>query len=579
MNKIFKLILIFVVAVGFLVPQNVKATSVRPENWVTYRTELETWLRNYRASSTPGGPPNTCTTRTTTNPNGTSDCLSARKPADIINQLDRDHYWSLAESAYGGSSKTPGSPLARRKYLLATKDQPYVMRKVVMYFEEHPTVNNPGAPNVWLYGQSVTADQAMALVNDSFAGYAIMAQDIIGVTLGGYRPGDNDIRALAFNPGPNVGTSIVPVYNFTLRPKSTITAATLDRIYKAARLAPYINYRPAPNWTTAEINAMAPAVVKDLNAIDDARKHKTSPVYAKITQDSMQMAFASMGLESKLGGMAVSRGVVSEFAAFAEETYQVGRYQVKTTAPVMESIFSRSGADTAVLLTGESPIHTQMRNIASAMDLVYKTVGPVFPEGPGLWTSDQILADSFSRTTFIVRQGIIDSLPGNTIKGAPGAFNAPNIYFSDLNTNNITVYVHEYLHKLRWLAASRKGIPEAYSWALEDYNQWMTDRITGRNFPVYSARNIETMAGQIAKKNGISLVEADNRLVQIYFNNQPQAIDQLLGRPGFWDTYVNMRNQWQVYVQQWRASSMANEAAANQALINQKAAISRFVNQ
>ncbi len=407
MKKIIYLILIFALALPiFAAPQETHAATTQ-RYWNAYKKQLTDFLLNYKAGST-AADRSGCIRNTQMADGTTSSCLSKKKVDRIIAQLDRDNYWSLADPE--DPKHTPGNPVGRRKYLLNTKEQPYVMKKVVMYFEQNLNLNT------WIYGAQITAEQAYPYRELTFANLAAEARELAAAPfeiLTGYWKGDSDIRALAYTP-QNVGTTSEPVYYYVIKPKSTITSEALDKIYASLRMTTWGNWRSYSNWTQDEINAMAPVVAQENNPIDFARRHNVSPVYARMAVDAMEttsyVLVPEVGM-MKWGGMNVAKGVAETESL---GNISVGSKIISLTRDLIARIFQRSklvsrpadraatmieiqGAANMVLGSGRQVQYLETR----LSDLIRTSlrVGEAFPPGSGGGTGLEIfISDQAARS-------------------------------------------------------------------------------------------------------------------------------------------------------------------------------------
>lgn len=529
MKKIINLILMLIVVLVMVIPTDTQASPYPIRYWKRFQKELQDYLINYRA---PLGSGNTCL-RTALLPDGTSDCLSMGKITKIMSQLDNDDYWAKTD------------PTKRREYLWSTTRQPYVMKKVVMYFEQNMNLETR------IYGATVTEEQANAMVDESLMGYVTMVQDIVGTVLGGYRPGDDDIRALAFDC-VNVGDWLTPVYDCIFKAKTSIMGSSLTRIYNAARMGPYLNWKDAKDWTQDEINALYGAVAKDMNAIDDAHKHGIAPVYAKIKQDSMQKALGSLGgVGARTGGMALARGAaVSEFACFRPVTANIGARVVQVDAPAMQRIFQFFRGDTAVdIATGLGPVQESLGQVTRGLDMVARTNRLWIPD------ADAILAESLQRTYIADWIYFRDTLnlpyTGGVFSRGSGGRTFYN--YSNRSDAGATKFFHEPSHQLRWVMSQRKGFNEGLDTlaGLEDYTDWITAKTMQRNGLKVPAYNVETggykgrdfldaIGQEWVKVNGGSIVGAESRLFWIQWDAPYTQLNIDLGRAGFWQSYSSL---------------------------------------
>ena len=145
MKKIFKIILTLIVAVVLTWPFNSQAASAPQRYYRAYRSQLLGFITNYRGDT---ANKQGCL-RTKAQPDGTtSSCLSESKIDDIMIQLDHDGYFQVK------------NPIDRRNYLMATTNQVYVMKKVVMYFEQ---VLNP---NTVVYGSNLNEKQNFGIYDN-----------------------------------------------------------------------------------------------------------------------------------------------------------------------------------------------------------------------------------------------------------------------------------------------------------------------------------------------------------------------------------------------------------------------------
>jgi len=512
------LILVMVLVIGLVisVPQEAHAITTR-RYWKAYQGQLHGFLINYKAGGTYAG----CS-RTTQFPDGLPAgwCLSMGKISQIMAQLDRDGYWAKS------------NPLDRRNYLLATREQPYVMKKVVMYFEQNLN------PDTWIYGASLLPEHVDPFSKQALVNLSSGFINLVGSAVNGYNIGDDDIKALAFTGDRNIG--------YTLKPKTEITESSLTKIYAASRMSNFQGWRYARDWTSNEANALAGAVARDRNVIDYARAHGTTPLIAKINMDSMQIAMLAIpeAGAAKTGGMALARGVsVADVSYLLSRTYQIGSRQVALDRPLLGRLFeSYSGSSSAV------DIDTILNGLATGSNKIgsNSVVRRLVPD------VDSILQDAFVNSSHIFDdsyyrlRGFPSQIPGGWFELDSNGL--PQIYYYYYGTGGVQGYVHEQIHLIRWKMSQRLGFAEGGlavtpkdGW--ESMTDWTTMQIlnrAGNNTVGYSGRRfIYPLASRIARRQGISLVAAQEKLLNIQFTKAYTQIDTELGRVSFWQTFNN----------------------------------------
>lgn len=518
MKKFINLILVTLIALTVVIPDYASAASPYPiRYWKRFQKELHDYLINYRA---PLGSGNTCI-RTAQLPDGTSDCLSMGKISRIMAQLDTDDYWAKTD------------PTKRREYLWNTTRQPYVMKKVVMYFEQNLNLETR------IYGADLPREKVNMYVNDTLAEFSksvIALGKLTGKILNIYVRGDNDIRTLAFD-SMNVGEPFYPVYEYILKPKSEITYSDLEKIYQTDRMKPFQTWIDYPDWRQDELNAMAPAVAKDMNAIDEAHKYGTSPVYAKIKQDSMQIALMAAGgggIETKVGGMTLARGAIVPEAM--EMT--IGARSIQFDGVRLQQVFNASKLGT------NHSVRTQaLGKIEEAAQMLVNSQKKRLPD------IDTLLADLVANRTYIAPSSYIGKLNG--FAGAGGAYMGETrtvLYADELfgNPNIKEPYAHELIHGLRHEVEMRQGITENLGRGIDEAScSWTAVQTLGENevrvvgeshvdtSGYFSRRFINDVTNVIAKKQGTALVQAQDWYLRLEFGGRYSAVDDILDRPGF----------------------------------------------
>jgi len=330
MKKLINLVLMLILTL--VAPTKTQAASV-PWVWSTkYRSDLQTFLTNWKGASNPSG----CwRSLSQMDPPG---CLSLTKVGDILVQLDQDCYFKKKD------------PTERRQYLMNTPHQVYVMKKVVMAFEQ---VLNPNTIVYW-------ADQTAA---QNMTEGALWIKFAYQGLKDGFIPGEKEdiefdgseqaIWALAFIPVDYVDTFTIgnktysgnfPVYN--LRPKKDLNQSALDQIFNTTRMQPYAFLKNQidntdSGWSPDEENALWGVMRAQTEVLNFARINKISPTLAKIKLDAQRLAMAAaMG---SVGGLNFTKGA----APAMERTLTLGMVvaDAKTIVlkgPEIESIFQGS---------------------------------------------------------------------------------------------------------------------------------------------------------------------------------------------------------------------------------------------
>ncbi len=521
------LVVLSILVSATLFPQDAHAILYR-RYWKAHRKMLQDYLINYKAGGTYKG----CI-RTTQNPDGLPIgwCLSMGKINKIMTQLDTDGYWSLKRN----STDTPGNPTARREYLIATTRQPYVMEKVVMYFEQVTDPAIPGSgPDTWLYGAPLTAEQAK-LSRGSFL--TNLSHDIIntfGTVIDGYIVGDEDIKTFAFEGDVTAGPKAKP----------EITESALDKIYAADRMDNFETWRSAANWTDNEITALNAAVARDRNVIDYAHEHGTTPELAKGSMLAMQTVLASIpgAGAAKAGGMALMRGAAStETSLLLSKTYQIGARQVTLGRPQLGRFLEYyTGPSSASQAEGTLDLIAAGSNRLAMNPTVRWNIPEV----------ESILQDAFANSSHVFDYDYF-LMRGQDKSHIAGWFEVdgaglPQLFYNYRSIGGINVPVHEQIHLLRWEMSKALGFNSGLQGtphAAESITDWTTiqvldsQAVTGAK---YSSRQfINPLVSKIAQKQGISVADARIKLFNIQFRQDYAAIDSAVGRIGFWEAFNN----------------------------------------
>lgn len=464
MKKIFKLILLLIITFILVVPQNTQAASA-PWVWSTkYRQNLELFLTNWKGASNPSG----CWRSTTiVDPPG---CLSMSKIGDILVQLDNDNYFKMK------------NPTDRRNYLMNTPHQVYVMKKVVMYYEQ---VLNPNTIVYWA-DQTPAQNFTEGALAVKFMYQGMKDSFIQGDSLAASFDGDEQaIWSLAFiQTGVSkdaLGT--YPIY--TLRNKQDLTQSALDQIFNTTRMSPYVALKnqianTANGWTTDESNALWGTMRAQTAVLNYADRKNITPTMAKIEMNSMQMAIGSLGGGglSKVGGLTMMEGVsASEISGY---TAKVGSVSFDISSNRIPFYFAGSQ-----LRTTASSVHGVLSDIESSANMVLKQAKFYNPN----FITDQYLASAVWGDISVQAQkefasggwGVspTDDLWGFYHSQTKQIFIADEAFTTGYGDGK-ALTVHELLHKIRY--ESIPGFKELYP----NLNEVGTDNLTSR---ILSAEN------------------------------------------------------------------------------------------
>lgn len=372
MRKFINLFLILVITSVLILPANTQAANP-PWRWSnTYRSDLQQFLTNWKGASNPSG----CwRSLSQMDPPG---CLSLGKVGDILVQLDNDGYFKLK------------NPLDRRNYLMNTTHQVYVMKKVVMYFEQ---VLNPNTIVYWA-DQTAAQNQTESALWFKFA-YQRLKD--------GFIEGDSDavkwdgseqaIWALAFVPVNYVDTFTdgnitysgnFPVYN--LRPKKDLNQSALDQVFNTTRMQPYaflknqIDPATESGWSPDEENALWAVMRAQTEVLNFARINKISPTLARDKLYAMKLGQnAVLGNMSWGGGIGMVKGVTpAELTTtyLDREAFTVGSRTVPTDWKYLKDLYQSD----AFCHAAEKPAvaGAAFRGIQAALSTIMKKYRNIF---------------------------------------------------------------------------------------------------------------------------------------------------------------------------------------------------------
>lgn len=535
MKKLINTILLLVVAIVLIFPANhSQAAPVAKRRLAsTYKKELTDYLINYRA---PVGSGNKCPSTVNRPP----DCLSLIKVDQILTQLDNDNYFDRTD------------PSLRREYLLATSSQSYVMRKIVMYFEDnlnHDTV---------IYDPTVTAEKNYGIIDDVNRYLLDPMNDLGLAVLGQPSKGDSLILALACNRN-EISSGI---YEYVLKTKPSIPQHDLNILYgfkPDAMGNPFDNTRLGqfsdnnsdahPSWTLDEQDAIYIVTQNANKTINFARKHNLSPKETYVMKDAMVTAIGMMGPPSGAGGMSAARGANPNLA---QQIIRVGTRSSNLDYSAVKQAFQYSTIPTAqfnkttgVYLGGMTNAMETINRVAVGLDGLYNFNKRFIGAG-----EDAFLLDVALNRTNIVSGNWMGSA---WISGAQASSSFPGTKpFSIFLHENYAVgdevtrlTVHEGAHLERLTQLIKRGIPDegginGYHFIEEGMTTFIeneTMKFMGRASSGSSsyaklAIYIDKTARLIAKKQGISYGEAKIKLTNIYWQNSYTTLDSLIG-PGY----------------------------------------------
>ncbi|MBM2820710.1 MAG: hypothetical protein HW405_470 [Candidatus Berkelbacteria bacterium] len=526
-KKTVNLILLFVVVLTMVLPIDVSAANPPQKYYRMYKRQLNEFLINWRTNA-----PGTCV-RTTQQPDGTSSsCLSMAKINKIMSQLDRDKYFDLDEA------------LTRRYYLMNTGEQPYVMKKVVMYFEQ---VLNP---NTIVYGYTLNSADNYKITDAVLSAWSSLQGKEP------YRAGDSQLIALALNKVRVA--SIEPIYAYSPKAKSEISRWPLGDIYLTSRFATFGAFQNPdvyPNWTPDELAALQ--AVADLNnvVINYAIAHKVSPLQAKMTTDaqrSISVAIGFMGAPAR-GGAALVKGA----APFATgRTLAIGSKSVVLESKVLANMYSNTD-----LCTHPGMVDSSIGQIESATQTLSRAYKGYFP---GI---DDVLANGVRKTRILE---MVD--PGNPhiLATADREF---GLRFGDAVFTRGAKYkepvIHEYVHWVRYHTENLYGITERWWHFDETMTSWTAVKaaqksgirtianahIDATGYP--SRRFMNDIIDIISQERGITNAQAEDYLLRIQFSGRYSAIGESIGRPTFVADLDGMLARYDTYSHYLKACSSA----------------------
>ena len=318
--------------------------------WRAFRKELDDYLYNYRA---PVGSGNTCI-RTEARPDGTPDCLRQATVSEIEIQLsdpnndgkDDDSYYKIRDP-YARRVHLQEVDLAdpSKNFFKNQKQHPYIMKKVVMAFEEKTVyevyTDNGSAKNNWTVAAAVVG--------------------AVSKTLGfvGHNPQDDWCLPRVTNRVLVSGDPYTGVYLYSLKPKREILQSDLDYIYLTARMEKFgfLNTPDQKEWTADEVIALQPIVDLGNKVYNTMRTEKVDAVMARIrvaSQEAVWIELGALGAEAE-GGMSLVRGA----------TLDVGERVGLLTADDITGMFYQSG-----MSTNPSRIMDAANEISTALDTV-----------------------------------------------------------------------------------------------------------------------------------------------------------------------------------------------------------------
>jgi hypothetical protein len=354
-KKIVNLILMLVmVSMMFWPWQQTQAAPVFStfRYWRAFRKELDDYLYNYRA---PVGSGNTCI-RTKDRPDGTPDCLREETILEIEMQFndpnndgkDDDSYYKIRDP-YARRVHLQEVDLAdpSKNFFKNQKQHPYIMKKVVMAFEEKTVyevyTDNGSAKNNWTVAAAVVG--------------------AISKTLGfvGENPQDHWCLPRVTNRVLVSGDPYTGAYLYSLKPKREILQSDLDYIYLTARMEKFgfLNTPDQKEWTADEVIALQPIVDLGNKVYNTMRTQKVDAVMARIRVASQEAAWIELGV---LGAEAEGGVYLAKEAAA-----KVGQFGLLTSEDITK-IFYQSGmaTDSATINAAANELSTALNTVARA---------------------------------------------------------------------------------------------------------------------------------------------------------------------------------------------------------------------
>ncbi len=526
MKKTFTTILILVLAIELVLPsvQPARAATQKRRLNSIYKRELNNFLVNYRGST----PDRQGCRRTSAKPNGeTSDCLSRKKIVDILTQLDNDGYFQMAQ------------PDVRRVYLTQTPNQVYVMRKVVMYFEE--TLNR----YTTLYTPTMRA-------KDNLTANDILLKDD-GVET--WTKGEGAILAMA-----TTREELAPdLYEYRVKPKGFVPLDNLAFLYGYDESGlnantPLGEYQANNDgrhrdWTQPEYDIIQRIVENANGPINLIRRVNLTPKTAHKVTETVKQANDIVTIGSVLIPVAggVSLLASAPRGASLAEVFQIGTSQVRADSFFFESAFQKSKISTSSAVATKG-----LSRAVKGLDMVANANRKWVPD------VDTLLADAATRIRFLPQAR-------KPLKGYPGLYasSEKTIYYSDeyllknMNLNFDPVsgkpvidasFVHEPEHELRHIMSERYGfqfyeypnveelITDGSANAIIRANSMELSPVTGG----YSYRTLynDLVAAYVRRNNrGVYNLalrrQYIDRLFQIKDTTSLGQIDADLGNPGF----------------------------------------------
>lgn len=451
MKKLFRIILFLLVsAVLIFTPQLAQAATNR-RLVSTYKKMVHDYLYNFRQ---PVGSGNTCRPMAGKRP---SDCLSLDKIKTVERLLASVNYYQISD------------PYLRRKKLLEINTNVYVLRKILMWYEEHNDITT--------YQPNATAAQNYTVVDDFNRLIADPINNLNLKLVGQPTQGDSLILALATNaheisPGiyeySIIGKPLIPD-----RDLSILYGYKLDSIgiaHDNTRLGAFRNnFSDAhPNWESGEEAVISQIIANANSLINFARKHHLSPRDTYIAQDAMTTAMAFVGPPSS-GGVWRGAGL-----SVPKRNWGHPGYQFKVGSTVGEITTGR-----IPFVFNQSKLPESTRQVYSALDELSAAANSVLKQKRfnSSAITEQRLIEIVSRDFYITPTSLFPEMDAS--KGYWGFYDPRShmIFVADEaflagERNALKIATHELFHKIRF--ENKLFFFEDYKFVDETINDYLT---------------------------------------------------------------------------------------------------------
>jgi hypothetical protein len=496
-------------------PKQAQAASYQYVNWMKFANDLEDYLWAYRK------PTGVCD-RTPTQ----GGCLPDTMINDIMNQLTDPNGDGNFDDMYFKIS----DPNARKYYLTHTNKHSVVLQDEVLSFE------NSKNPPYWVNKTNIEGQQIWS-VSDGF---------LENLSLSLHTPriitaGDSYILALAFEP---TGSTLDNVEIYDVKPKSKISGAGLDLIYKTARMSHFSANRNLASWQADEF-----AVLNQFNHDQQLlftylKKNPTiTPSQAENSVQALKSGLNKIQSVAPYGGIAILEGSRPP----AGYTLTIGSQTLNLTDEIYLRIFEYSSTPSMAVRYQRA-----LQNIGAGAQMIAKSQSNEIPN------IDTILANMIKNNTYAASSEYIGSICGQTLGHMPsagctlpGTTGQPQSIFyldTDLvsqNANPASLTVHEMFHFLRM---NVQGFVEQDLFD-EAYTDWMTDKTLQRNgnvhfgYGYYYRLFFNEIKKRLGTQQNLSPQQQDQYLQDLFFHSPYSALDTALNKSNFSTTLAGLFQQ------------------------------------